>query len=219
MADESLVKFFRKYLKGRSEEELKQFAVKKGYKWAIIEEALKQAKAPVPEVKPKIPTARPKFLDLVKKYRIYIGLSITVLIILFVILLFSFETDCGFDNECFIQRASNCNEATLTQDLDGNTIKYRSTDDCALIITMFQMKEEEPEDVKALFEGKEMRCEYVDFDPTWVDHFLNSYQSCQGELVDAVNQLIIQTIRIEEEEAFKAESDLLAEEFEESFRT
>ncbi|HEV8290192.1 MAG TPA: hypothetical protein VGQ00_04560 [Candidatus Norongarragalinales archaeon] len=96
------------------------------------------------------------------------------------------------DKNCFINAASQCSAAKLVLNESYGAVKY-STNGCVFTKRIVSLNESESPDLKLLVEGKSMACKYEKgkFDTNLVDSLLLGIEPCEGELKDAINELLV----------------------------
>lgn len=100
-------------------------------------------------------------------------------------------TGCN-DKTCFISAANDCKDTSLTLTEDFGVLKY-SSKDCIFTKTLVSLNANETEEMKTLLEGKSMTCKYENgkFDQRLVTSLIYGTEYCDGELKDALGQLIV----------------------------
>ncbi|MBW3014692.1 hypothetical protein KY335_05655, partial [Candidatus Woesearchaeota archaeon] len=85
-----------------------------------------------------------------------------ILIIVFLVYLMpeSGTTDCQTDRACFLQKAMRCEPAKFENMVGTTQLSYHVSKDCVLTKTITKLGEKEPNEVKSLFLGLSMKCEY-----------------------------------------------------------
>lgn len=98
------------------------------------------------------------------------------------------------DKECFITAANECRELelTLTEEA-GGVFTYSSSTGCVFTKTLVTLSAGEDQELKRLLEGKRLTCRYERgaFDPRWVTSLIFGTESCEGELKEALAQLLV----------------------------
>lgn len=140
----------------------------------------------------------------IKKKAWFIGLIVAALIIIIIpfFLVFAPEEleipeeiaviDCGFNKQCLIDLANDCEKVVLHQDEDGSIIRYEISD-CSLDISFEKFAADEPEEMRELLGDKTMECSYGrgNFDASWLDSFIAGVEFCEGDLKNALFTLKI----------------------------
>lgn len=179
----------KKYLKenidkGFEEKELVKHLIKTG----VSKEEVTQAENELKEETVSTISTKPY----TKMFLITGVILVAVALIYGSISLIGTATDCGYDKQCFIQQANRCNKAIVRENLAGTIVKY-TTNNCVLTKNMEQVAENEPEQVKLLFQGKSMTCPYSQnsFNPFLVESIITSLDTCSGDLKTVLNEISI----------------------------
>jgi len=90
--------------------------------------------------------------------------------------------------ECFIERANNCETATLTTGMSALTMRF-TTQDCQLSKQVMHVHSSEPVEIKNAFLGSSMECSYERFNTEHFSKLTTDLDSCDGPLKDAIEQL------------------------------
>lgn len=100
------------------------------------------------------------------------------------------EISCP-DEVCFISTANECGNARMQKSIEGSTFEF-STIGCTLTKNLMRVSPEEPAEIRELLEGKAMECEYTrsQFDNNTLDSLMAGSENCEGELGDAIADLI-----------------------------
>ncbi len=121
--------------------------------------------------------------------------------------------DCKQDKNCFIAEARKCNDAVYSQDLEGSVIEFSSGEftaeeataaedngDCIITKRFKTFSAEEPQEIKYLFEDLEMTCSYKkeSFNQSVVNDLVAGIETCDGLLKDAIYELRIAQIELEQ---------------------
>jgi len=153
-------------------------------------------------------------------------LKVAILAIIVAIIVFSivwiivrmstdFPTDCGADKQCFIDNCKECKAATLMLDEEGTLTEYKAFANCTLTRTITKIADDEPEEVRLLFEDKGMSCswEQGEFDEDLVNTFSLGIDACEGRLALAIASLV--EVMLEEAEVAIEETEVTSPTFEE----
>jgi hypothetical protein len=153
----------------------------------MIDSSMRVAKKPLPIPIPKV---RKEFIPILL-------IGAVVIIAFIVISIIPFAEGCGYDKSCFIDAANKCEETVVREDLDGSTILYRSTENCAIIKEFEDFSGSEPEEVQLLFEGKQMSCTYTmdNLNEDFVS-LVGGIEFCDGELKQAIYELRLAQIAL-----------------------
>jgi len=119
-------------------------------------------------------------------------IGITLAIVLVVALLFFLAPelgthDCGFVESCFIAPATACQNAVVRKDLQGTVLRFESFEDCTLTKRIEVFGPADPEEVRALFANKIMKCDYADtgFTPEFLE-LAGGLDLCEGDLKETI---------------------------------
>ncbi len=184
---QALAKYIKKFMaKGYSEEVLKSYLKRKGYSDSAINSSMKIAE------KTKI-----RFPKLNKEVYAILGVIAVIVIAVIVLSFIPFGQGCGYDKQCFINAANNCESTVLREDLEGSTILYRSTEDCAVIKEFEEFSGSEPAEIQLLFADKEMACTYEknNLNEDFVS-LVGGIEYCDGELKDSIYELRLAQIAL-----------------------
>ncbi|MBW2995204.1 hypothetical protein KY312_02540 [Candidatus Woesearchaeota archaeon] len=168
----------------------------------VVKKPIPQKIVPEPEpikpvIKEKIETYVPERKSLfeslpsfpVPNKKILAGSALLVLIILFAITI-SFVLTRTVTRDEFVSRVQGCESATYLGQVDNSLVKY-STKNCQVIKEITHIGDQEPQEVRLLFEGKKMTCKYRagEFNYDDIDYFMNGIDSCWGDLKDILLEL------------------------------
>jgi len=105
--------------------------------------------------------------------------------------IFVSEKNCGSDSECFITAANLCQSAKFQNNIAGSVYEYK-TKDCVLTKTALKINETEPQEIKDIFEGQSMTCEYSNgyFNENWLNTLSTDAELCEGGLKDAIDMIV-----------------------------
>lgn len=137
-----------------------------------------------------------------KRSKKRISFSLIALIAILIISITAFwitrPKNCGYDKVCFIEQANACNKAELKQDFGGSILMY-VVNDCVLKKEFEEFSEQEPEEIKDMFKGKDMECPYEqgNFDSELIQGLIPKIEECQGPLKNTVYELRIAQLLIE----------------------
>jgi len=129
-----------------------------------------------------------------KKFKVLIG--VLVILALLIIFYARIPTKC-VDLKCFVAKANNCMPATYEETTAIGTIDYsvsaNSGDSCALTKQVVALDKKENDFVKKLLENKLMVCIYSknQFNGQWITSLIEGLDNCEGNLKDAVGQLLL----------------------------
>jgi len=117
---------------------------------------------------------------------IIIGITLSVFFMLRIT-----PTNCGFDEECFIKKAANCQPAILVQNINGTVIEYRISGECILSKKIKVFNDRELPEVVRMLRGKDMHCEYKkgEFDKRLINGLLGGITNCKGALKQSIYDL------------------------------
>jgi hypothetical protein len=121
--------------------------------------------------------------------KIYLGASLCILVILLIATLsFIFAQTCSKDE--FVSRVQNCASGTYLGQLGGSAVRFR-TKNCMVTKEIARVSDDEPDEVRLLFEGKKMTCQYSEgqFGTDDIDYFLKGIENCWGDLKDILIEL------------------------------
>jgi hypothetical protein len=121
--------------------------------------------------------------------RLLAGSAFIILIILLAAML-SFVFARPLTKEEFVSRVQGCKSGTYLGQVDSSLVKY-STRNCQVVKEITHVGDREPEEVKILFGGKSMTCQYRkgEFNLAHIDYFTKDIDSCWGELKDIIVEL------------------------------
>lgn len=134
------------------------------------------------------------------KYVFYVPAVIVILVGLYFIIPLVFSALSGISlsgkascetQECFINAANECEKASFKQTEEGSVFYYKEKD-CVLTKKITELDVSEPQEIKDLLENKAMTCNYEKgyFNTDWITTLSIGIDSCDGELKDAVTELI-----------------------------
>jgi hypothetical protein len=101
------------------------------------------------------------------------------------------------DIECFMTKSNQCESAHYAETTDLGTIDYYAGsgagDSCVLTKQMTELSPNEDSFLKKVLEGKQMECIYFKdkFNGQWLTSMIEGLDNCDGNLKDAVGQLLI----------------------------
>jgi hypothetical protein len=185
---EALAGYIKKYMKkGYSADVLKSYLAKKGYSEPMIDSSMRIAKKPVPIKMPKIR----------KELIVVAGVGFVVILAFLIISVIPFTEGCGFDRQCFLDKANNCEASILKEDLQGSIVRYESSTDCKLTKRFERFSDTEPEEIEILFKQKDMTCTYSqgNLDPDLVS-LVGGIEFCEGNLKDSIYELRLAQIAL-----------------------
>jgi hypothetical protein len=120
-----------------------------------------------------------------------VPLVLLVLFLLFVFYLFRI-TDCGYDENCFDEKFSECERAVYLTEDEGNLFEYKitgnSNEGCIVEVSVVEVSSDADTEVKNLFNGKSMTCTV----PNNQEFTVDALSYCTGPLKEAMYELIIQ---------------------------
>jgi hypothetical protein len=101
----------------------------------------------------------------------------------------------GPEQAAFIAAADKCSETSMTATGIAGTFTYSVSPDCTFTKTLVRLNETESQGMKTMLEGKNMTCVYTpgNFDSRWVTSLVGGMEYCNGDLKDALANLIIFT--------------------------
>lgn len=93
--------------------------------------------------------------------------------------------------ECFIRAANACAPARFRNTVGTTEISYKVGKGCVITKTVTGLGEQEPEQVKELFMGVSMRCNYTrgQFDRAYIADINGNLERCSGPMVNIIMQL------------------------------
>ena len=133
---------------------------------------------------------------ILKKYRrnnFMTGLVIVLVLLIVAVLGYLVIINSGgMTQEKFLDKANNCQTATMEKEIGTITMKLKVNDDCSITKTVVAVAETEPEAIQDLFLGTTMTCTYDKgmFDETYVNQISGNLGYCSGSLVDAILAVI-----------------------------
>lgn len=95
------------------------------------------------------------------------------------------------DEECFRKAANACETASFkSTDVSGTAL--HEVQNCQYTRTMTEISEDEPAEVRDLFLGKSMICDYAEneFPEEWLSSISLGLERCSGELKDAIDAVV-----------------------------
>ena len=121
--------------------------------------------------------------------KVLIGSAFFVILVLFIATL-SFIFTRTVTKEEFVSRVQSCRSGTYLGQVDGSLVKYQ-TQNCEVIKEIAHVGEQEPKEIRVLFEGKSMTCKYRkgEFNLENINEFMDGIDSCSGELKDILLEL------------------------------
>ncbi|MBU2523219.1 MAG: hypothetical protein KKE23_02930 [Nanoarchaeota archaeon] len=158
--------------KGFSDEQIRKEMRGKGYMPDMIDNALRES-------------SRNKTI---KKYALVF--SAIVAAILIVVSIISLTSSTCRTDECFIQKANECQTVNMEKVIAGSIYRF-SEKDCILTKTAKTMSATEPSSVVALLQSRSMVCPYNqgNFDDNLITTVLVGTENCSGELKIALDTL------------------------------
>lgn len=132
-----------------------------------------------------------------KKVLIFFGVFVSLFIMFLLIDYFAGGSTKCTDMNCFIVKASQCKAATYEEVSDIGTISYsvksESSGNCTLTKKILELSENEDAFLKKILEDKKMQCPYSqgEFNSQWTSSMVEGIEYCNGELRDAIGQLLI----------------------------
>ena len=100
-------------------------------------------------------------------------------------------TDCGYDKQCFMEKANACKKAILRVEIaDGTIVKYTSKG-CSITKIFEEFSKTEVQEVIDFLKAKEMKCDYKkgQFNILMIEDIAGGLEYCKGELKDAIIEL------------------------------
>ncbi|MBW3011165.1 hypothetical protein KY326_03030 [Candidatus Woesearchaeota archaeon] len=162
--------------------------------------AKKAPKAPLKQPKP-VKRAPPKPFMQPKAYKpkgpsslfwkAFIPLIIVAILIISLIVVFTGgPMDCKTDERCFLELANACKAGQYQNTIDTTTIKY-ITKNCQLTKEIIGLSPDEPAEVKDLFMGLAMTCNYQQnmFSRAYIDEISGDLETCTGPLATVIREL------------------------------
>lgn len=119
-------------------------------------------------------------------------LTIISLIIISILSLFflssSDNDDCTNNRQCFLDKANKCVHASYQNSIGETEFLFTTTEDCTLIKQINRLNENEPIEIKELFQDKYMSCNYQknNFEEQYLDSISYNIDNCDGELKDII---------------------------------
>lgn len=130
-------------------------------------------------------------------YKIFIGILFLVIIIWLLMHYGIIKKNCDYDKACFNEYFKVCKPAKVTQVINDNTyvytIKRKSGDYCLLKVKLETIGYGTSQDVRALFEEKDMLC-HIPLDKTQkiqFSEFKDTLNYCSGSLKEAIYEQMI----------------------------
>lgn len=99
------------------------------------------------------------------------------------------------DAACFIAAANNCEDMNVTLSGGVATFAYTSSQSCVFTKTLVSVDENETRQMKDFLNGKSMTCIYERgrFNPGLVSSLVDGMEYCNGDLKDALSELLVFT--------------------------
>lgn len=99
------------------------------------------------------------------------------------------------DAACFIAAANNCEDMNVTLTGDVATFTYTSSQPCVFTKTLVSVDTNETQQMKDFLNGKSMTCIYERgrFNPGLVSSLVDGMEYCNGDLKDALSELLVFT--------------------------
>ena len=192
--EEKIREYLEKYLnKGYPRKSLRRALIQNGYSPKAVDSVFKEfkeRKEAGPAVSVKL--TMPKIKATKKTYGIVLVILIAAAVAYAIFLMP--KEDCGYNKACFIEKANSCENAVLREKVEDTETTVRFTaKGCNLVKTIESFDKAEPEEVVALFDGKEMSCGYERgaFIDDLTDGLVGGIEGCSGELKDAIYELRI----------------------------
>ena len=121
-------------------------------------------------------------------------LGLFVILLVSLIFFMNYEKNCYDDMACLNNAISSCNSAKAVSEENNSTFKYRvlgkSNDLCRVEITLIKVSHSAEQEMKDMFEGKNMICE-IPKETTLVGT-TDVLDHCSGPLKESMYELIIQ---------------------------
>ena len=100
------------------------------------------------------------------------------------------------DINCFIVQADKCNPITYEETTAMATIRYSITADnlsCIFTKEIVNLNEKEDSTIQKIMKGKKLECIYISgqFNDQWTTSLIEGLEDCQGELKEAIGQLLL----------------------------
>ena len=152
---------------------------------------------PVPKLLPRVivpPKKLPSMtgVKVSRKYYPLIVILACIAIILIVLLVMPIGApDCGSDEACFLPKANACEPVKFKNMIDTTEIGYEINDDCSVTKTITKLGEREPQEVKDLFLGLSMNCNFQKgtFSREYVSDISGNLETCTGPLATVIAEL------------------------------
>lgn len=92
----------------------------------------------------------------------------------------------------FMEAANACEPAVIQKKIGTATLRFEIKEGCILQKEVIAMDETEPQEIRDLFVGSSMECDYEEgsFDSAYVEQISGNLGTCQGTLVDAILAVI-----------------------------
>ncbi|MBI5393634.1 hypothetical protein HZA96_07245 [Candidatus Woesearchaeota archaeon] len=172
------------YQKGFALDQIQNALLKAGYKENIVKEMLKKY-----VTSGKAMQSNP----LLHKSQIIIGLILLGFIIFVAVYLKSFSPfDCASE-QCFLEKADNCNAARYQITIDQIQYEFTTDNDCNVVKKIVKISNEEPIEIKNLIESKSMTCSYTkgNFNQELLTTLLSGLDKCSGQLKEGLYEIIL----------------------------
>jgi len=116
--------------------------------------------------------------------------AVVIILVLFYFVSISFQT-CA-TAECFLEKANACETTSFEVQEEFGLMLY-STENCIFEKKVLNIDASEDPELKNLIEGKSLTCDYEKamFKNKWMESLIADLDSCQGELKDIMQQLIV----------------------------
>ncbi|MBW2987766.1 hypothetical protein KY336_04405 [Candidatus Woesearchaeota archaeon] len=152
---------------------------------------------PAPKLPPRVivPPKKLPSMTGVKVSRRYYPLIVIlacIAIILIVLLVMPIGVpDCNSDEACFLPKANACEQVKFKNMIDTTEIGYEVNEDCSVTKTITKLGEREPQEVKDLFLGLSMNCNFQKgaFSRTYITDISGNLETCEGPLATVIAEL------------------------------
>jgi hypothetical protein len=126
-----------------------------------------------------------------KYHPIMIILACIAIIIIVLLVMPIGITNCGSDADCFIPKANACEEVKFKNMIDTTEISYTIDEECSVTKTITKLGDREPKEVKDLFLGLSMECNYERgrFSPEYIEEISGYLETCRGPLATVIEEL------------------------------
>jgi len=127
-----------------------------------------------------------------RKYHPMMIILACIAIIIIVLLVMPIGiTNCGSDANCFITKANACEPVKFKNMIDTTEISYVIADECSVTKTITKLGDREPKEVKELFSGLNMKCNYEKgrFSPEYIEEISGYLETCSGPLATVILEL------------------------------